>query len=291
MQAGQFRKSIAAAVISASLLAMSAPALADSFDKGERAFQRGDFPEAIRLFSKSARPEAPFRMGEMAEKGNVPNCDLNCALQWYIKSADAGNLNAIPSVAVLYWNDGQTEKALSVLRMGARWNEPTSREFLQTRGEIVPEPDLWNAHVAQLQAEQAKRQQQQDLAANLLGSFFTGYYGSAVAPPAPQPGDQTASPAPQAVAPSWSQPQPSTRICPDGSYVYGTECQIAPNGQYLPGPATIAPNGQYVTGHPRIAPDGTYVGGNGAVRICPDGSYVAGSRCVITPNGRYVGAP
>ena len=291
MQVRKCRTAITTAVVSASLLVMTAPALADSFDKGERAFQRGDYPEAVRLFSKSAKPEAAFRMGELAEKGQVLNCDLQCAARYHATSADAGYLPAIPAIAVLYYNNGQREQAFELFRYGARWNEPASQDFLQTNGYAVPDPDLWNAHIAKLQAEQAARQQQQDLAAYLLGSFFAGYYGATAAPPVPPPSVQGASPVPRVAAPSSSQPQGSMRICPDGSYVYGTECRIAPNGQYLPGPATIAPNGQYVTGRPQIAPDGTYVGGNGPVRICPDGSYVSGSRCVITPNGSYVGAP
>lgn len=90
---------------------------------------------------------------------------------------------------------------------------------------------------------------------------------------------------------SSTRDQAAVRICPNGSYVYGTKCQLAPNGQYLPGSATLAPNGQYVTGRPQRAPNGAYVGGNGPVSMCPDGSYVAGSRCVLTPNGTYVGAP
>lgn len=33
------------------------------------------------------------------------------------------------------------------------------------------------------------------------------------------------------------------RLRPNGGYVCGTECQLAPNGRRLPGPATLAPNG------------------------------------------------
>lgn len=135
---------------------------------------------------------------------------------------------------------------------------------------------------------QWKNEARQDIADSLIiGALVAG----ANPPMEPLPSVQRASPVPRVAAPSSSQRQASMRICPDGSYVYGTDCRIAPNGQYLPGNPTIAPNGQYVTGRPQIAPDGTYVGGNGPVRMCPDGSYVSGSRCVMTPNGRYVGAP
>ena len=84
-------------------------------------------------------------------------------------------------------------------------------------------------------------------------------------------------------------------ICPDGSYVSQGPCTICPNGRYVGGGAQceIAPDGSYVprqgNASPRIAPDGSYIQGGRGMTICPDGSYVAGSDCVITPDGGYVG--
>lgn len=126
----------------------------------------------------------------------------------------------------------------------------------------------------------------------LLGSAIKGAAaGGGVYPMQPtapaNPGNSTSATPGQGS----TRDQAAVRLCPNGSYVYGNACQLAPNGQYLPGPATLAPNGQYVTGRPQMAPNGSYVGGNGPVSMCPDGSYVAGSRCVLTPNGTYVGAP
>lgn len=96
----------------------------------------------------------------------------------------------------------------------------------------------------------------------------------------------TPSPSPTQPAP---QRRPTTSICPDGSYVSGGSCRIAPDGTYVGGRPSIAPNGSYVGGRPRLAPDGSYVGGSGPVTLCPDGSYVSG-RCVLTPSGKYVGS-
>lgn len=84
-------------------------------------------------------------------------------------------------------------------------------------------------------------------------------------------------------------------ICPDGSYVAQGPCTICPNGKYVGGGAQcqIAPDGTYVprqrNATPQITPDGSYVQGGKKVTICPDGSYVAGSRCEITPSGGFVG--
>lgn len=77
-------------------------------------------------------------------------------------------------------------------------------------------------------------------------------------------------------------------LCPNGTYASGP-CNIAPDGTYVSGRPTLAPNGKYVGGTPTLMPRGTYVGGNGRVALCPDGSYVGGDRCVLAPNGRYVG--
>jgi hypothetical protein len=87
----------------------------------------------------------------------------------------------------------------------------------------------------------------------------------------------------------------SAYMCPDGSYVAQGPCTMCPNGRYVGGGAQcqMAPDGSYVPSQgnstPRMAPDGSYVQGGGKMTMCPDGSYVAGSRCVMTPNGRYVG--
>ena len=97
-------------------------------------------------------------------------------------------------------------------------------------------------------------------------------------------------------------------LCPDGTYVDRGPCQLCPNGKYIGGGGrcALAPDGSYVRGNsepskveprtapirndgPRLAPDGSYVGGGRGPTMCPDGSYVAASRCVLAPNGKYVG--
>lgn len=69
---------------------------------------------------------------------------------------------------------------------------------------------------------------------------------------------------------------PRDILCPDGSWVFGYQCVLAPNGVFVGGPAQLAPNGQYI-------------GGYGRVLLCPDGTYVVGSRCQLLTDGRYVG--
>jgi hypothetical protein len=82
----------------------------------------------------------------------------------------------------------------------------------------------------------------------------------------------------------------ASTLCPDGTYVSGSQCTLAPNGKYVGGtaPPRIAPNGDYVSGTPRILPNGEYGGGRGATSVCPDGSMVIGT-CHLNPNGTYTG--
>ena len=185
----------------------------------------------------------------------------------------------------------------------AGWQQRVARFEYETSSQACVAAGYTAAHsqheeciantTAARKAQEQREAQETILGGLLLGLAVKGTAAGAVATPPPQlsaPASPSYS-APSAPIRSTTDNQATMRLCPNGSYVYGTECRLAPNGQYLPGPATLAPNGQYVTGRPQIAPDGTYVGGNGSVRICPDGSHVAGSRCVLTPNGSYVGAP
>ena len=51
-------------------------------------------------------------------------------------------------------------------------------------------------------------------------------------------------------------------LCPDGSWVGGSECNLAPNGSWVGGEPNLAPNGSWVGGEPNLAPDGSWVGDN-----------------------------
>ena len=81
------------------------------------------------------------------------------------------------------------------------------------------------------------------------------------------------------------------RLCPNGQYVVGTGCYLAPDGSYTGYKPQLAPNGTYVGGKPRLAPNGQYIGGQPQQRtiLCPNGKYVVGTRCRLMPDGSYRG--
>jgi hypothetical protein len=75
-------------------------------------------------------------------------------------------------------------------------------------------------------------------------------------------------------------------LCPDGSYVGGSSCNMTPRGGYVNGEPELAPDGTYVGGEPSLAPDGFYV--DGEPELAPDGTYVGGQP-LLAPDGTYVG--
>ena len=86
-----------------------------------------------------------------------------------------------------------------------------------------------------------------------------------------------------------------TFMCPDGNYVSKGPCTLCPNGKYVGSGAQcqLTPSGSYVPKvegkNPQLTPSGGYVQGGAPKTLCPDGTYVAGTRCVLAPNGKYVG--
>lgn len=289
------------------VLAWPSSAQAGSLGDGLKAVERGDFARAYKEFAKSTRPEAPYYIGRMALAGEVPGCDANCALEWFRKAVERDYIPALNQIAMLYYNDGQKEAGIAILQFAARWNDANSSGLLREMGQVVPPPDLWNQRVAELQALQQEQQRAQASSDQILGfalgAFLSGYSGhrsntrSSNQPSysAPLPIQNPIQRAPiggyGTSATSGAGSQDRTMMCPDGSYVYGTRCSLAPNGSYLPGQARLAPDGTYVVGQPRLTPDGSYVGGSGRTILCPDGSYVVGSRCQLAPNGQYLGIP
>ena len=85
-------------------------------------------------------------------------------------------------------------------------------------------------------------------------------------------------------------------LCPDGSFIGGGgRCQLAPDGSFIPEqriPARRNPYGGYTPEQvvaPQMAPDGTFHPGGRPLIMCPDGSFVVGTRCVLMPNGGFIG--
>jgi len=276
----------------------------DALTIGNTLSLQGDIESAVAQWSKSTNPEAAFNIGMAAMDGSVENCDNSCSLAWLQKAAEADYIPALTPIAALFINDGQREKGIAILQHAVRWNNETARNLLAQMGESIPPPDLYLSRIEEESQERVRvetaRQQQQQLESEIrrleqqqaaaayapaLSNLITclvsraacAQQARAINPPpsAPAPPIQTYVPRPR---PTY-QPLPSrprTLLCPNGQYVFGDRCRMAPDGTY-------------VAGKPRMAPDGSYVGGEGRMRLCPDDTYVVGTRCKLMPDGTYVG--
>ena len=79
---------------------------------------------------------------------------------------------------------------------------------------------------------------------------------------------------------------PAQVLCPNGSYVSTAPCRMCPDGSYVDGNSRckMGTDGRY-TPKTTVPPDP----GNSQTIRCPDGTYVAGTRCVLAPDGSYIG--
>ena len=199
------RRILVAVVAITSLL--SAQANASAVKRAEKAIEAGRYSQAYDwLVKRPADGEAVYLIGEMAAEGHLPNCQRTCALDWLTNAANLGSLDALMQIAVIYWNAGEREAALSYIRQAARWNHAGAGEFLRSLDLDVPSPDLWNLHVEQQQFAEQRRHEEQELAraqvrqdlagALLLGLLVAGSAGNARAGagrPALQYGDHGAA--------------------------------------------------------------------------------------------------
>jgi TPR repeat protein len=76
-----------------------------NFSKGWKAYNRGDYPTAIKLWTALAErgyTNAQNNLGMMYAKGEGVIQDYKAAVKWYTKAADQGNDNAQNTLGVMY---------------------------------------------------------------------------------------------------------------------------------------------------------------------------------------------
>jgi len=91
------------AVILAVMLAV--PAVAQDFDKGLDAFERGDYAAALqewRPLAEQGFPPAQYRLGAMYAYGIVVAKDYKIARIWYEKAARQGDAQAAYELGLMY---------------------------------------------------------------------------------------------------------------------------------------------------------------------------------------------
>jgi TPR repeat protein len=199
------------------LLALMLTGCIHTNEAGLRAYNTGDYEKAYEHWAPLAAQgdlAAIHNMGLLWEKGLSTHTPKNeeRAAEYYLKAARQNFVPSMISLANYQLEHGARPAAISWLKLAARWNEQTAVATLSRLGEEIPGPDL---AVAQQQAE---LQSQQILGAAILCAAV---------------GCNPAYSVPQRQAPTSFKPKPSMMMCPDGSFVYGTRCQIAPNGSFI----------------------------------------------------------
>jgi TPR repeat protein len=87
-----------------SILYLATPTWAD-FDAGVDAYERGEYPSALREFTPLAKQgvaEAQHFLGVLYEKGQGVLQDFGRARQWYEKAAAQGNADAQYNLGLMY---------------------------------------------------------------------------------------------------------------------------------------------------------------------------------------------
>lgn len=93
-------------VLAAALAVMlTMPAVAQDFDKGLVAYQRGDYATAIqewRPLAEQGSPAAQYRLGVMYANGVLVERNYKTAREWYQKAARQGDARAAYELGLMY---------------------------------------------------------------------------------------------------------------------------------------------------------------------------------------------
>lgn len=89
------------------VFAMAGQALADSFSDAKRAYDAGNYAEAVKLFKPLAdkgNALAQINLGLMYGKGQGVTQDFQESMKWYRLAAEQGNAQAQTNIGVMYSN-------------------------------------------------------------------------------------------------------------------------------------------------------------------------------------------
>jgi len=98
---------IAIGLVAVALFAGVVMAHADDLSMGNKAYQRGDYPTALRIYRQLAKQDdafAQFNLGVMYDKGRGVPQSYKEAVWWYRKAADQGYMAAQTNLGAMYHN-------------------------------------------------------------------------------------------------------------------------------------------------------------------------------------------
>ena len=145
------------------------------FNKGQAAYDRGDYATALREWkplAEQGHAEAQFSLGRMYANGQGVPQDDKAAAQWYTRAAEQGNADAQLNLAWMYQNGRGVPRddkaAAQWYRLAAeQWNaraQAGGPGWMYRKGKGVPQDDKVAAQWYRFVAEQGYAPAQKGLA-------------------------------------------------------------------------------------------------------------------------------
>jgi TPR repeat protein len=149
--------------------------MADAERTGLRAYNKGDYPTALRIFrplAKRGQVLAEYVIGLMYANGQGLPQDYHKTMQWHRKAAEQGEAKAQFSVGILYFKGLGTKvdhaEALKWYRRAANQGDPAAQYNLgamYAKGDVVKRDpvtaDMWYTLAATAQVRAAAAAQRQ----------------------------------------------------------------------------------------------------------------------------------
>lgn len=108
---------------------ISTPAAADT-KAGVDAWQAGDYATAIKEWNAAAAagdPDAAFNLGQAYKTGRGVPQDLNMALDWYGRAAQAGHIQASDNYGLTLYQLGRKSEAMPFIQASSARGEPRAQ--------------------------------------------------------------------------------------------------------------------------------------------------------------------
>jgi TPR repeat protein len=147
-------------VAAVSLIAMAAPASAQSVRAGIDAWQRSDYAGAVAIWRPLATngdADAEFNLGQAYRLGRGVPTNLATAKDWFEKAADQGHLDAETTLGLLLFQSGNQAEGLKWLKKAAVQGEPRALLMYGTAlvngDSVTQDPVLGYAYVTRAAAQ------------------------------------------------------------------------------------------------------------------------------------------
>jgi TPR repeat protein len=147
-------------VAAVSLIAIAAPASAQSVRAGIDAWQHSDYAQAVAIWTPLATngdADAQFNLGQAYRLGRGVPTNLATAKSWFEKAADQGHLDAETTLGLLLFQNGDQSEGLKWLKKAAVQGEPRALLMYGTAlvngDSVTQDPVLGYAYVTRAAAQ------------------------------------------------------------------------------------------------------------------------------------------